>query len=270
MIRNDSQRDFITGLSRPQAIAFTHKGQMLVTECNSNKVTLREKEGGDVLLELGTPLAYPSGVAVDEDDNIYVTDKNSGVTKFDPHGALLRSTHSRSGYAPGEFRKALGIVVVNDKVYVCDGPNHRIEVFDRHTLNFLDTFGSRGDGLGAFNVPFDITADSAGNLYVADHFNHRIQVFNSNHEPVRCIGSEGDKPGLIHSPQSVALDPSQMYLYIAEGGRNYRVSVFKTTGEFVTVFNNNGYAVGLAVDNEDSVYVCDVDNNRIAVLKIDH
>jgi DNA-binding beta-propeller fold protein YncE len=54
---------------------------------------------------------------------------------------------------------------------------------------------------------------------------------------------------------------------------NHRISVFKTTGEFVHCFctygNKKGelcYPVGVAIDRDGFVYICDQGNNRIQVF----
>ena len=74
---------------------------------------------------------YVRGVAVDKDDNIYVSDSgNNCVYKFNKNGELLERV-GKKGSDPGEFNFPLGVAVAGDRVFVCGRDNHRIQVLTR-------------------------------------------------------------------------------------------------------------------------------------------
>ena len=61
--------------------------------------------------------------------------------------------------------------------------------------------------------------------------------------------------------------------YVTKWGYfNHRVSVFTTSGEFITSFGNCGgsgnpdYLVGITTDEDGYVYICDTINHRIQVF----
>jgi len=65
----------------------------------------------------------------------------------------------------------------NDRLYVADEWNNRIQVFDKDG-NYLTTIGgSWGSRTGQLRGAHGVAVDSAGNVYVADYSNHRIQKF---------------------------------------------------------------------------------------------
>ena len=146
----------------------------------------------------------------------------------------------------------------NNKVYVADCCNHRIQVLNSD-LTFSTTFGKQGEGKGQFNYPSGITCDSAGNVYVADSRNHRVQVFTAEGKFLRMFGKWGTGRGELRYPVGIALDPSSKHVYISESD-NHRISVFTCEGQFVTSFGADvvGFEpLELAVDNYGVVYVCD-------------
>ena len=83
------------------------------------------------------------------------------------------------------FSNPHGVVVVNGLVYVCDYGNNVIRLVS--TANVVSTFaGQMGvagttalDGIGTsstFNLPYKITADSAGlTLYITEDHGNRIR-----------------------------------------------------------------------------------------------
>ena len=76
----------------------------------------------------------PTDVAWDAAGNIFVADGvgNARVAKFDSKGVFIKSWGSK-GNMPGLFGSVLGIAVdVQGNVYVADGGNKRIQVFDNN------------------------------------------------------------------------------------------------------------------------------------------
>jgi len=127
----------------------------------------------------------------------------------------------RPGTALGELNRAEGLCVDSqDRVYVADSCNHRIQVFSREG-KFLRTYGKPGQGLGELSYPYDIRVDAAGRQYVCEFGNSRIQVFDALDKPIEIIGGPGVEPGQFNDPWSIALD-STGNLYVADS-QNHRV-----------------------------------------------
>ena len=59
---------------------------------------------------------------------------------------------------------------------VCDGGNNRIQVFDL-SGKFVAKFGTKGSGMGEFNLPVSPAVLSDGKIVVCEFNNSRIQIF---------------------------------------------------------------------------------------------
>ena len=87
------------------------------------------------------------------------------------------------------------------QVYVLDGANARIHVFDRD-FGFLRTFGGYGDGPGQLRGPTDFALDAERDrLYVADELNGRVEVFTTQGRPA------GSRSEGLERPYGVAVTP---------------------------------------------------------------
>jgi DNA-binding beta-propeller fold protein YncE len=93
-----------------------------------------------------------------------------------------------AGTAPGQFEDPIGIAVAEDKVFVADARNHRIQVFDR-SGRFLSIIGHGGTGLGGLGRPTNI-AVADGKLYVADYWNRLAFNYRAQGDRQR-VGGEG-------------------------------------------------------------------------------
>ena len=143
------------------------------------------------------------------------------VQRFTPDGARLLAGFGRFGPAPGEFNRAEGLCVDReDRLYVADSCNHRIQVFDADG-QWLRSYGRAGAGSGELSYPYDIRVDDAGNQFVCEFGNSRVQVFDANDQPIEILGGPGAAPGRFSNPWSLALD-SRGNLYVADAG-NHRV-----------------------------------------------
>jgi DNA-binding beta-propeller fold protein YncE len=211
---------------------------------------------------------YPSGIAIDADANVYITDTdNYRIQKFSPSGALI-TRWGRKGVENGEFDSPQGIAIDGaGSVYVADTQNHRIQKFSS-SGEFIMKWGSEGEGIGEFLNPQDIKVDAGGNVYVADAGNDRIQKFNSSGAFIDKWGSKGKAYGEFNDPHGLEIDKSGN-VYVVDR-INHRIQKFTSSGNFITEWGSKGEAAGefkfprrIATDEAGNVYVSDVENHRI-------
>lgn len=144
----------------------------------------------------------------------------------------------------------------------------------RAGLSFVQSFGSRGSGSGQFNAPYRVAADSAGNVYVADHDNNHIDAFNvSNFSGTFTAYGGGTQvygSGVFNGPQGVTVDSSGN-VYVADV-YNDRIDRF-IPSDFVNTLRSYGSTgsgsgrfhspTDVAVDSSGNVYVADFSNSRV-------
>lgn len=157
------------------------------------------------------------------------------------------------------------------RVYVVDGVNQRVAVFDKDgRMQF--SFGRQGSGPGEFDTPVGIDIDDAGMVYIADSRNHRMQIFTAEGGFARQIRLPplNDHPA---DPVDVAVVPSGRRCYVSDND-NHRIlfvdlargEIFKTVGEKGTADLQFRYPFLATADADANLYVVDVINTRLQVL----
>jgi DNA-binding beta-propeller fold protein YncE len=188
-----------------------------------------------------------------------------------PAGAGFESVRTFLAGPEGPVRPSpLGISVGhNGLLYVADGANSRVAVFDS-TGTLRSTIGFAGAEEGRFLQPTDVAAAEGLHLYVLDSGNERIQLFDRFEQFLRVLVSREE--GTIGIPLGIEADPfGRLYVTDAEEDR---VRVFRSfTGE--EEFSFGGYGAGpgrfrgpadVAVDRMRRIYVCDRENRRVQVF----
>jgi len=74
-------------------------------------------------------IMFPTALAIDPDERIYVADKADSTIKVYKVGKLIDVVGS-NGYGAGEFRHISDMKVLGNKLFVVDSLNSRIQVFD--------------------------------------------------------------------------------------------------------------------------------------------
>lgn len=181
-----------------------------------------------------------------------------------------------SGALDGQFVGPRSMAVSPaGQIYVADGGNHRIQVFDRDG-NFLKAWGGvEGPGPGELTEPWGVAISDTGRVYVADTWNHRVQIFDEDGTYLSEFGTFADAqgdvnafPGSLWGPRDLLLD-AQGNVYVADTG-NKRIQKFSPDGEFLAVWGGGGVVpgrfeepVGLAMDSLGNIYVTDAWNRRV-------
>ncbi|WP_159025705.1 cadherin domain-containing protein [Aquimarina sp. Aq78] len=138
----------------------------------------------------------PHDVAVDNNDNVYVTDGfNHRIRKITPAGVVTTFAGTNQGFADGtgtqaRFNTPEGITIDNSgNLYVTDRSNHCIrKITSTGVVSILAGSNDFGfvNGTGAtarFRQPAGITVNASGVFYVTDESNHsvrKIEPFSNN------------------------------------------------------------------------------------------
>ena len=185
---------------------------------------------GRVVKAFGSGLVVqPHGLFVDRDNNIWVTDmgvdpatrRGAVVIKFSPEGRVLMT---------------------------------------------LGTPGVTGSDSSHFHQPCDVLIGPDGSIYISDSHagqdmaappetNGRILKFDKDGRFIKSWGSLGSGPGQFRNPHALAMD-SQGRLFVADRV-NGRIQIFDQDGNFLTEWRQFGRPSGIAIDQNDMIYVTD-------------
>lgn len=146
--------------------------QVYLTDGNNNQVIVLDKRSGQLLKTIGKNMtdqsdgkpdefALIAGMALDGQNNVYVTDKiKSVVTKFASDGVVVR-TYSRPGSLPDCLVRAKGIKLDReDRLWVVDaGPSMAVKVYRNNDGRFLMIFGLSGTEPGQMYMPASLVID---------------------------------------------------------------------------------------------------------------
>lgn len=271
--------DFIAGapefhrLIRPYSIATDSSGRIIVTDPGGPLVHIfdfaRQKyqklEGGK------EEFRSPIGLALDADDNIYVSDSELGkIFVFDARGKFRRYIGDLKG--EGYFKRPTGLAIdsARNRIYITDTLRDAVYTADLQG-NILGSFGKRGEGDGEFNYPTDILARN-DELVVVDAMNFRVEVFDRDGHFRGKFGRMGVETGSMFRSKGMAAD-SDGDLYIADAFMDL-VQVFNPAGELLYYFGRQGNGAaefqlpaGVCIDRQDRIYVVDSFNRRVQVFQ---
>jgi len=263
-------------LVRPYSIAVDSRGRAIVTDPGAMGVHIFDFERHKYTFieraqNYKEPMLAPQCIAVDAQDNIYVTDSESGkIFVFNADGKFRQALGSLPG-GEGYFKRPTGIAVDSaaQRIYVTDTLRDQIFVLDMQG-QVVRTIGEHGTGNLQFNLPTELRLESDG-LVVVDAMNFRIQFVDYGGAFESSIGEVGDAPNSLFRPKGIALD-SEGHLYVVDGFRGI-VQVYDREGQLLYYFGRKGtragefqLPAGLVIDKQDRIFVVDSYNRRVQVF----
>ncbi len=213
----------------------------------------------------------PQDVAVDENNNVYVTDAYLGeVFKFDSNGRLLAQWGNTGANALSDPN---GIAVENGNIYVADSSNDRIVEYDPNGNMLAQLCPETADGYYMFVFPTGISFDPSGNLYVTDN-SDQVYQFNSSLQLTAQWGASGTANGAFNYPVDSVEDGSGN-IYVVDNNSD-NVVKFNPSLNSIATWGQSGSQNGqfqgpndVKMDSNGNVYVVDTGNDRVEVFNID-
>lgn len=243
----------VDGLKAPYALAFNSAGNMVVAHSHpQSRLSVYCKQGQKVLEVKPRGLCNPSGVAVDDQDDVYVSEsKNHCVMKFRGGDWAHLKTIGRYGSGHGEFSSPQGLKVIEGQLYVCDVGNCRVQIFNKQ-LEFIKLFKV---GSGVTDIACSV---QKGCFYLSGK---NIEVLDRNHAYLFAIYDMNSI--------SVCFNERQNTLCLADCHRNclcvMNLDSDKVVNRFLSTEVGRNRPYGMAIDEDGYIYVCDTTNGRILV-----
>jgi trimeric autotransporter adhesin len=302
-------------LYEPNSLALDAIGNLFIADSGNNRVAKVGTNGiistvagfpgfsgysGDNFQATGARLNYPSGIALDFSNNLYIADTyNNRIRKVNGSGIISTvvgngtAGYSGDGGAPAgaKINNPMGVTVDAERnLFVVDSGNNCIRKVG--TNNIITTsagngvVGFSGDGGSATNAniagPPNVAVDSIGNLFIPDRGNNRVRKVGTNGIISTVAGralNDGDfaTNATLNLAYGIAVDSVGSF-YVADSGNN-RIRKVDANGIIRTVAGNGTYAYsgdggaatnaslrhpyGIALDAWGNLYIADYNNYRI-------
>lgn len=178
------------GVRDPGGMAIDNENRFLyVADAEQDLVLVYDADPPYKLLrKIGTPnkqhtltgpgdFSKPTGVAVDTDGNLFVSDTwNNRIEVFDADGNFVR-TWGKAGDGPGYFARPKGIAFDSDgHLWVADAVQDRIQVYTPEG-QLLIYMGGHGLLPGQFQSLVNLTIDKNNRVLTTEQFPGRMQIF---------------------------------------------------------------------------------------------
>ena len=174
-----------------------NSGDIYITDGYGNSRVHRFTNEGKHILSWGAPgldageFCIPHNVVIDEDENIYVTDReNLRLQVFDNHGNLKTIWHDihrpQALAMDQEGTFFIGEHRMGPEMIDCESVGHRVNIYTKDGQR-LDRIGDPqiGDGPTQFIAPHGMAVDSQGNLYVGEV---AMTVWGRRFDPPKTFG----------------------------------------------------------------------------------
>lgn len=251
----------IKGIKKPRGIAIPSGGVLVVAESESNALAVIQSSNfaGGYSKPKRIPLqegACPEAICTTADGHILVVGNAAPyVTKYKTdYSTLAQVVSSASSIGQYQYHWVRDIAMgPSGQAYISDWNNHCIHVLCAD-LTVSQSIGKRGSKPGQFKWPLGI-AVKLDTVYVCDRDNSRIQKLSVDGEYL------GEFDVSSH-PQHIAIDNNNVLYITSDDGM---LTAYTVDGDRLAQIVLKDYD-NIAVDEQGLIYVCNFNENKIAIF----
>jgi DNA-binding beta-propeller fold protein YncE len=212
-------------LNEPYEVRFDSHGNMVIVEMKNNVIRRVDLSSGTISTVAGDGVAGyrgdgspardarfrdPHSIALDADDNIYVSDlSNHRVRRIDAKSGRIETVVGNGQSAlpqdggvakDAPFLTPQGLAIRGDNIWIASVSGQSVWRLDRragliHRVAGTGQRGHTGDGgdplLATFDGPRGMTLSPSGVLYLAEGENNIIRAIDTVHGTIRTIAGVG-------------------------------------------------------------------------------
>lgn len=175
---------------------FVDEEFIYICDLNSSMIKVFRHDGNFAGFFIEYPNMMPTSIVMDSNFKLWITDRWDDTVKVFSTDNELKNIIGRSGSGKKEFKTPLDIAFFEDKIYVLDSGNARVQVFNLNG-NYLFDFGEVGLDDGKLYCPTSFAFDKKGNLWIVESCNGRIQVFDKNGNFIKKINLKMSSPKVV-------------------------------------------------------------------------
>jgi len=211
-------------LHNPWGVEINSRGDILFCDNANGSIRKIDAITGYVSTLPGI-FSTPIGIAIDADDNVYVSDFSHTIKKITTAGAIsvLAGKHNFSGIidgiGTGLFTHPWGLCtdLTKENIYVADFNNHAIR-----KVNIKNRMVTTLIGTATYLNPCGVCVDYDGSILVADKGNNAIKRIDVNQQTVITVSGStlgsNDGPATTakwNGPTGIAVDDNGV-IYVAD------------------------------------------------------
>ncbi|CAH1783442.1 unnamed protein product [Owenia fusiformis] len=189
-------------LQNPCDIGVFSSGNLVVSDSGAESILILSKDAGRVLHSMH--IKGCTGVAVSDDDKVFVTTRNPNNILVFKDGVLHQKIHSDAAGIP-YFNSPHYITARNKKVYASDFFTNALMGFNLSNSLPVVHYGSTQEGVPAsciLQYPCGVHIDQEENVHIVDKSNHRVHKISKTGEFLGHTLTSNDG---IYWPRGIAL-----------------------------------------------------------------
>ena len=231
----------------PKGMAIDGKAnEVYIADRSNHRIQVMSLNGEFLRSFTHNQLKSPHAICLSEKE-LFVTDRESYLLKFDKSEEFLKQTGSR-GSTPGCFNIISGLCYEDGLVYVCDPSHQLIQIFDSN-LNFAKLFA-----YGEISVPKDIKIYS-NSIFILSQDPNEIYCYNKECQLQRTIQLTGQRQPMSGG-MFFTLDSEGNFLISDQSNHETsEIRIFSPNGVLKHSLGRGHlrFLNGIALDNSDSI-----------------